>query len=236
MAASLGIGSGTNGVNAGAYSSTKIRAPPTRRQDLRSKADSWKLVRHHSLAGGAPLKEWGMCGVAIAAFVLAPAGMRSRPMPSPRNAAADRKAIVSLESKWLNAENAATLDRILAPDFVRLEATGGFLTKASEISWVTSHPAPAGVHRQFVWIRVRLYGDTGVVNGVVVTTGRAVSSKVPAPPNTQSETRATKASGAELRRSAFTDVFVYRSGRWQAVNAQENIVVAPQASPREGQQ
>jgi hypothetical protein len=32
--------------------------------------------------------------------------------------------------------------------------------------------------------------------------------------------------GKELDRTMFTDVFVYRDGRWQAVNGQENGVRA----------
>jgi len=48
-----------------------------------------------------------------------------------------------------------------------------------------------------------LYGDVGIANGSVI---------------------ATDASGKELDRTMFTDVFVYRDGRWQAINAQENSV------------
>ncbi|MGH9764542.1 MAG: hypothetical protein ACREDR_34710 [Blastocatellia bacterium] len=35
---------------------------------------------------------------------------------------------------------------------------------------------------------------------------------------------ATTADGTETRRTVFTDVFVYRDGKWQAINAQENVV------------
>jgi hypothetical protein len=35
---------------------------------------------------------------------------------------------------------------------------------------------------------------------------------------------ATNDSGKVLDRTMFTDVFVFRDGRWQAVNAQENKV------------
>jgi hypothetical protein len=35
---------------------------------------------------------------------------------------------------------------------------------------------------------------------------------------------ASDSAGKELDRTIFTDVFVYREGRWQAVNAQENRV------------
>jgi hypothetical protein len=48
-----------------------------------------------------------------------------------------------------------------------------------------------------------LYGDVGIANGTVVGTDER---------------------GHETSRGVFTDVFVYRDGRWKAVNAQENAV------------
>ena len=48
-------------------------------------------------------------------------------------------------------------------------------------------------------MHVRVYGTVGIVNGIVVET-----------------------SGSTLtRRTLFTDVFAYRHGKWQALNAQE---------------
>jgi hypothetical protein len=47
-------------------------------------------------------------------------------------------------------------------------------------------------------LHVRIYGNVGIVNGMVVEAG----------------------SGAP-RKTLFTDVFACRDGKWQAVNAQE---------------
>jgi hypothetical protein len=55
-------------------------------------------------------------------------------------------------------------------------------------------------------MRVRIYGDVGIVNGLVVTTDDK---------------------DHEVDRTVFTDVFGWRDGRWQAVNAQENAVRKP---------
>jgi len=52
-------------------------------------------------------------------------------------------------------------------------------------------------------MQVRVYGDVGIANGIVLTTDEQ---------------------GRELERIIFTDVFVRRNGRWEAVNAQENAV------------
>jgi hypothetical protein len=49
-----------------------------------------------------------------------------------------------------------------------------------------------------------VYGETAIANGIVE------ASDVP---------------DDKPKRTVFTDVFVYRAGRWQAVNAQENAMV-----------
>lgn len=115
----------------------------------------------------------------------------------------DREAIVSLENQWLHASDAATLDRILAPDFIHVVPVDHFLAKQEHIDWTVKHPEPKDRHTRFDKLQVRLYCDVGIVNGSVI---------------------ATDANGKELDRTMFTDVFVYRDGRWQAVNGQENGV------------
>ncbi len=53
-----------------------------------------------------------------------------------------------------------------------------------------------------------VYGMTALVRGIVTT---------------------TNVEGSVIDRLLFTDVFVFRDGKWQAVSAQENSVTAPQA-------
>ena len=52
-------------------------------------------------------------------------------------------------------------------------------------------------------MRVRVYGDVGIVTGIVLTTDEQ---------------------DHEVERTIFTDVFVRRNAGWEAVNAQENVV------------
>jgi hypothetical protein len=47
-----------------------------------------------------------------------------------RTAASDRQELVALENEWVAAHDAATLDRILAHDFIHPVSAGVFLTKA----------------------------------------------------------------------------------------------------------
>ena len=117
---------------------------------------------------------------------------------------ADSDAVVSLEHTWLAAGDSTTLERILAPDFLHPVFTGDIIDKPKHIAFVARHPRPASVHVRFERLDVRLYGSTAIATGIV---------------------DAVPGAGAAVRRTVFTDVFVKRGGRWQAVSAQETDVV-----------
>lgn len=132
-------------------------------------------------------------------------GQRSRLTPVPSRSSADSAAIAALEHIWLQATDTATLARILAPDFVHIAPGGYFLTRRQHLDWVAAHPRPAGVRLRFGRLRVRLYGDVAIATGTVLR---------------------RDARGGPVLRTAFTDVFVKRGGRWRAVNAQEDRITA----------
>ena len=111
--------------------------------------------------------------------------------------------IVILENDWLaHQSDRTTLERILAPDFIHPVAAGVFLTRQQHIAWAVEHPRPG---RKFVFekLDVRLYGETAIATGIVAN---------------------SDAAGGDLRRTIFTDVFVLRRGRWQAIGAQETPI------------
>ncbi|MGE5243029.1 MAG: nuclear transport factor 2 family protein [Betaproteobacteria bacterium] len=131
------------------------------------------------------------------------AGLLAAPSVTHPPEARDRAALRALEREWLIGEHdRQTLDRVLAEDFMHPVAAGVFLTKGQHIKWAVAHPLPADRRQRFEQLKIRLYGDTGVVTGVVLS---------------------VDAVGHEDR-TVFTDVFVRRHGRWQAVNAQETPV------------
>jgi hypothetical protein len=121
-----------------------------------------------------------------------------------RTSNSDRDALIALENDWLkNEHNAAELEHILAADFLHPVVTGDVLNKAQHIKFSSTHlPAP-DLTQHFEGLQVRVYGDVGIVNGLVVTTSK---------------------DGNTVGKTVFTDVFVYRDGRWGAINAQENAV------------
>ncbi len=143
---------------------------------------------------------WHVCGVCfLLAFISRPAAGDET-----RTSDRDRDALVALENEWLkNEHNAAELEHILASDFLHPVITGDVLTKAQHIQFSAKHLPPSDFTNHFEGLQVRVYGDVGIVNGLVVTTNK---------------------DGNTVDKTVFTDVFVYRDGRWQAINAQENVV------------
>ena len=141
-----------------------------------------------------------VCVAASLAAVGARAGAQS---PTVR---ADSDRVVSLEHTWLASGDSATLERILAPDFLHPVFTGDIIDKAEHIAFVVAHPRPASVHTRFERLDVRLYGSTAIATGIV---------------------DAAQGGNAGVRRTVFTDVFVKRDGRWQAVSAQETVIGRP---------
>ena len=130
--------------------------------------------------------------------VFSPIGLVTHAKPDEDQA---KRELLGLEDEWLKASGDAQVqEHILADDFVHALPLG-FITKQEQIDFLRSHRAHTdNLRRHFEDLRVRVYGTAAVVNGIVV---------------------AADNSGA-VRKTVFTDVFAYRNGHWQAVNAQEN--------------
>ena len=128
---------------------------------------------------------------------------------SPRHDEAERaKAeIVQLEDRWLKAiedVNVPVLSQILADDFVRpAPAAGQFVTRTQLLDYYKSRRRRLSGKERIENMGVTLYGEAAIARGQVVT---------------------SDSSGRVRSRNLFTDVFVRRGGRWQAVSAQENDV------------
>src|SRR5215471_16529870 len=107
----------------------------------------------------------------------------------------DRDALIALENDWLkNEHNAAELEHILAADFLHPVVTGDVLTTAQHIKSSSTQLPPPDLTKHFEGLQVRVYGDVGIVNGLVVATDKG---------------------GSAAGKTVFTDIFVYRDGRWQ---------------------
>lgn len=109
------------------------------------------------------------------------------------------RALIALEHRWLTAaagHDTATLDRILAPDFTDTGWNGVVRDRAMVLAAARRATAPP-VPQTLEDLAVRRFGRVALVTGI----------------------------DASVRgRVRFSDVFVRRAGRWQAVHAQETPI------------
>jgi hypothetical protein len=121
---------------------------------------------------------------------------------APRTAA----GVVATEHRWVAAlehRDSAALECILAPRFTDTSWRGEQISRAQVMKALPTRPAST---LDLTELRPMLIGDVATVRGV----------------NTQR-------SGSHVIGSVrFVDLFVYRSGRWQAVSAQETPIRAPE--------
>lgn len=108
--------------------------------------------------------------------------------------------VKAVEQRWLENEGRAdVVQSILADDFVHV-LPAGFISKEDQLAFLRNHPNSFPGSKHFDELRVRIYGDVAIATGIVSTIHDP---------------------GAKAKRTAFTDVFVRRDGKWLAVNAQE---------------
>jgi Domain of unknown function (DUF4440) len=166
-----------------------------------------------------PVYPVGALGVTILTM-LAPALAMTPVVAQPPPAARTAAAVMKVEHEWLAAlqqRDVATLARILGREFIDSDFQGDAITRAQFLGYFAGpaphparHPAPR-VEQTFEDTKVRFeaHGNVAIVTGVVIT-GPLVNPKAGALPSPN-----------EVRHSRFTDVFVWRDGRWQAVTGQE---------------
>jgi ketosteroid isomerase-like protein len=125
-----------------------------------------------------------------------------------------KAAVTQLENQWLaalNNANANAIAGILADDFVRpAPESGSFVNKTDLVAYYRTHLKPiAPEQRRIDDMSISVYGSAAIARGSVIRTAT---------------------DGHIVSKLLFTDVFVERDGKWQAVSAQENSV-ATGASP-----
>jgi hypothetical protein len=123
----------------------------------------------------------------------------------PKSDEDSKQQLLALENRWLQVEDdPVALEDILAPDFLHV-VPGEIITKEQQLQFLRQHPASSQhPEKHFEGLHVRVYGEAGIVNGAVIETGEHGQ-----------------------RKTLFTDVFVQRDGKWQAVSAQELPVTGP---------
>lgn len=155
--------------------------------------------------------------VVFAAIALSTVPALAQPPVTERTAG----AVMEVEHVWLaalNRHDVTTLGRILGREFIDSDFQGDAITRAQYLAYFArpvARPAPP-VRQTFADTKVRFVagGSVAIVTGIVIT--RPVE-----------ESQGAKSSNADgVRYSRFTDVFVWRDARWQAVTGQETHFTA----------
>jgi ketosteroid isomerase-like protein len=119
----------------------------------------------------------------------------------------DEQQVRQLEHEWIDAfmrGDTETLDRILADDFIFTDPEGSLLTKAEWIADMTSGELTFE-SINIDDLQVRMYGDAAVANGRVTVKARSKE-------------------GGFNGQYCYTDMYVKRGGRWQAVAEQATLL------------
>lgn len=112
----------------------------------------------------------------------------------------DEAALVQIEHEWLRAaehHDLAALGCILADEFEEADFAGSLIDRRTMLA---NAAKPRDGHYELTDMHARVYGDFAYVRGKGVRNDN----------------------GARTAKSRFTDVFVYREGRWQCVAGHES--------------
>jgi ketosteroid isomerase-like protein len=127
-------------------------------------------------------------------------------------ASAVEQELLKLERAWLDAytkRDVAAMEQIESDDFTITYPNGQVVTKAQEVANLkrASGATDSSMAFSTEGTKVRLYGDTAILTGVVVSSSKN-----------------------STERSRYTDVYVKRNGRWQVVASHLTRLSPPPSS------
>jgi ketosteroid isomerase-like protein len=133
-------------------------------------------------------------------------------MPDTADIARLREIQRELSAAW-TARDRATIERLIAPDWVVTHVAGQRITRAEVFRDMLESDATHLISSEADEVEVRVFGDAAVVTG-------------------QTHAQGTQSGAPFDVRLRFTDVFVRRGDQWQAV-ASHATLIAP-SSVRSG--
>ena len=123
--------------------------------------------------------------------------------PCPTGQVKDGNALMQAEQTWARAleqRDTAALACILADEFEDAGPDGSLTSRAVTLAKAADH---AAVHHELSDLRAQVRGDFGYIRGLAA---------------------AVNAQGKVVAKVRFTDVYVYREGRWQCVAGHESML------------
>jgi ketosteroid isomerase-like protein len=121
----------------------------------------------------------------------------------PTGLSKDGMALVQIEQTWARAleqRDTATLACILANEFEDAGPDGKLTDRATTLEKATRHPP---IHHELTDLHPHVQGDFGYIRGLAT---------------------AVNAQGKIVFKVRFTDIYIYRDGRWQCVAGHESIL------------
>ncbi len=126
-------------------------------------------------------------------------------VPCPTGQAKDGDVLIQIEQSWARAleqRDTAALGCILADEFEDVGPDGNLTDRATSLAKTAEQGA---VHHELSDLRAHAHGDLGYIRGLAAATD----------PQTKI-----------VMQVRFTDIYIYRDGRWQCVAGQESRVSA----------
>jgi ketosteroid isomerase-like protein len=123
--------------------------------------------------------------------------------PCPAGQPKDGNALVQTELVWAKAleqRDPAALGCLLAAEFEDAGPDGTLQDRDATLAKAGKHQP---VHHELTEMHAQVHGDFGYIRGLATAVG---------------------AQGEVLARVRFTDIYVYRDGRWQVVAAHESML------------
>ena len=118
----------------------------------------------------------------------------------PTGQATDEAALVQIEHTWVQAaekHDSAVLGCLLAKEFEEADFDGSLINRSTML---VNSMKPGNGHSDLVDLHVHVYGGVAYVRGIGVNSNN----------------------GRPAGKTRFTDIFVYRDGRWQCVAGHES--------------
>ncbi len=123
--------------------------------------------------------------------------------PCPTTQSQDRNALVQIEQAWarsLEQSDATALACILAAEFEDAGPDGKLTDRATTLAKATEHRA---IHHELSKMQAHVQDDFGYIRGLAT---------------------ALDAQGKVVAEVRFTDIYIYREGRWQCVAGHESML------------
>jgi hypothetical protein len=122
--------------------------------------------------------------------------------PCPTGQTKDEATLIQIERTWaaaLEKHDVSVLECILATDFEEAGPDGQLFDRSNMLNRAAS---PGQVHYELSEMHAHVYGDAGYARGI----GAAIGGD-----------------GKVQAKTRFTDIFVYREGRWQCIAGHESL-------------